>query len=131
MLYLKIKKIWKKDRIVSIDKDFIFYPPETEIRKGEKYALYGTGGHGEIAYNILKESGGELLFAVDSDNEKWGREFHGIKIEKPEVLIENEKELDHVIIGTIYHYKEVKDRIYEIIKNHNWLYNLLLSHDNK
>ena len=73
-----------------------------------KYAIFGTGAVGHEAFRQIRSCGAELVCVVDSSPEKWGRDFKGTVIQKPEYLRENIDSFDRVIIASQLYYYEMK-----------------------
>ncbi len=64
--------------------------------------LFGTG---RMAYNYMCEWAGKYppSFMVDNDPEKWGQEFYGVPIKKPEAILEIPEDQRNVFICNQYY----------------------------
>ena len=108
-----IKK-WDPMKVVELSSEMVFVAPETVVKPGVKYAIYGTGRVGNEAIRQICACSAEFFCAVDSSPEKWGHEFHGKTIQKPEYLRDNIDLFDRVIIATKYYYYEIKQSLLDL-----------------
>ena len=102
---------WDKRKIIELSAQMDYTAPETDIRADSSYAIYGTGGFGEEAFRQIKEKGAKLVCVVDSAPEKWGGDFHGTKIQRPEYLRDKADCFDRVVIASRLYYSEIKERL--------------------
>lgn len=65
----------------------------------KKAVIFGAGGTGGRVYHMIKEEA-DVLFFVDNDEDKWGKEFHGLEIKNPDVL-KDTGSFDMVVLGTL------------------------------
>lgn len=64
--------------------------------------IFGAGNCGRELLTILEESGVPVRFFVDNDENKWGLEFHGIRIYSPEIL----RNLNSYVIVTVTRFQQ-------------------------
>lgn len=89
---------WKRDSIVS----------------GDRYVIWGTGLSGSFIADAVEHSGGRLIFAVDKDKSKEGKDFYGYKIYQPEYLKDHMDEFDHLLVGHYSRFEEIRDQALEL-----------------
>jgi hypothetical protein len=105
---------WEQNKVVELSSAMDFLHPETTINPSVKYAIYGTGKYGEAAYKRIIANSAQFVCAVDSSPDKWGKDFHGTAIQKPEFLSKNLNSFDFVLIASKYHYQEIRQRVLEL-----------------
>lgn len=106
--FKEILNVWDSKKVVLFSDHMGDMTPNLEISPNKKYAVFGTGFWIE---QFLKDNRIQLVCAVDSDEGKWNTDFHGVVIEKPEVLMSKRKEYDEVIIGSHAYYSEIKQTL--------------------
>ena len=79
----------------------------------EGYYVYGTGNTSKVVTDYLLGRQIEILGYVDSNSEKWGKNFESRKIIAPEEMMKNLSENVKVIIASIY-YTEIKESLLEM-----------------
>jgi SAM-dependent methyltransferase len=72
--------------------------------------IWGTGSAGENTYLLIKNRFVVQGF-IDSDSQKWGKDFLNLKILKPDVLIEQKPDKPFVIIASIFYAQIEKELI--------------------
>ncbi len=73
-----------------------------KLSKNHKYIIYGTGQSAEYMLKRIYSKGSIVLFFSDSDPEKWGTLFMGIKIISPDELVAYQEQIDFIVIGSMY-----------------------------
>lgn len=82
-----------------------------QLKKNEKYIIYGAGMYGHIAYETLSKIGIEPIAFCDTDCNKWEKEYCGLKIISPQDLKEYS---DAYILLAVWNYsKSLKDYLVE------------------
>lgn len=76
-----------------------------------KFAIYGTGVYSYKVYKYIKAMGGEFLFAIDSDDKKWGRKWNDVEILSFDIALKRMEEVDQIIIGTNNYVLEIENII--------------------
>lgn len=82
---------------------------------GKNVGIYGTSTHTEVLLNVYKAYIGDInfnLFFFDSDETRWGTNYHGKAILRPEML--KTIDLDSVIISSF----SFQNDIYSIVKKY-------------
>lgn len=79
------------------------------IKEGCKYVIYGTGVQGEIVLDNLRAMGAEVIFAIESNKNRWGESWNGMPICSLDEAIERRGEYDRIIIGTINFLTEITE----------------------
>lgn len=109
-----IRNHWQRNKIVELSKNMDCNCPDNQIQNDLKYALYGVEDYSNGVVKQLAETMAELICVVDSDANKWGCDFHGKVIQKPEYLAAHRGEFDKVLIGSWIHYCEIKDKLFKL-----------------
>lgn len=79
------------------------------LEKGSKVVIYGTGAHGEKVFDNLQLMGVTCVFAIDSDENKWGKLWHDMVIYPLEEALEKKDEFEKIVLGTYDYAEEVGD----------------------
>ncbi len=103
-----IERAWMSRKIVYLkDVDELVKWKRESIIAGKKYVIWGTGLAGSFIADAVTSSGGNLLFAIDSDRAKDNDEFYDVMIHCPEYLRERIDEFDYLLIGHYSRYEEI------------------------
>lgn len=82
-----------------------------EYLKGQgisRIAVYGIGELGERLYEELEESGVEIVYAIDSNN---NRVYHQIEVKLP---TQNLEDVQIIIVTPIAEYKSIKEKLNQV-----------------
>ena len=80
-----------------------------EIRKGERYVLYGTGDDSDRFLKMIIELDGTLIAYCDSNSSKWGKTKNTKTIWSPDELVNKRSEYDRIIISSMYYYPQIAE----------------------
>lgn len=105
---------WKPEKMLHFDEKLFFYPPETSIRENKRYAVYGSGTRLSWLCDSVKSKNSEVVYVVDSDKAKQGMQINGLQVQSPEFLREHAKDIDYVLIGSLFYYAEIKKALLEL-----------------
>ena len=78
------------------------------VTSGRRYALWGAGMSGGFIAEEIRESAGQLIFVVDTDQTKYGQSFYGVPIHAPEYLSSHGEDYDFLIIGHYTRFQEIE-----------------------
>ena len=112
--FKEIADRWDLGKKVELSSEMDYITPETTVRPNIRYAIFGTGAVGSEALRQVRHGDAKLVCVVDSSPDKWGCDFHGIEINKPEYLRENIDSFDRVIIASQLYYYEMKQSALEL-----------------
>ena len=104
-------ELWEKNKILALSKE-VFTDYEYKIEKNKKYAMYGIGTMAEELYHLFEEE--QVIAIADSDENKWGKYFHGLKILSPEELYAQREEYDKVFVSSRKYFSISKTGLLEI-----------------
>lgn len=106
---------WQNEKIVSLSEisELTKWKRES-IVPGDRYVIWGTGLSGSFIVDAVENSGGKLMFAVDIDKSKEGKDFYGYKTYQPDYLKEHMDEFDHLLIGHYSRFEEIRSQALEI-----------------
>ncbi|MCQ2498087.1 MAG: radical SAM protein [Lachnospiraceae bacterium] len=111
----EVIKMWDPKKVISLDEvDNLVKWKRDAIIAGKKYIIWGTGLSGSFIADAVESSGGNLLFAIDSDCAKEEKDFYGVTTHLPEYLIDKYDEFDYMIIGHYSRFEEIKDQALKI-----------------
>ena len=82
-----------------------------EIKRGERYVLYGTGEDSDRFLKMIIELDGELAAYCDSDSSKWGKFKNTKEIWSPDVLLNNRVKYDKIIVASMFYYQQIAERL--------------------
>ncbi|MCL2260336.1 MAG: hypothetical protein FWC15_03170 [Fibromonadales bacterium] len=110
----EIINIWQQDKVIELsskineaNKDFCSFKKDT------KYAIWATGNIGTLVADSIFNSNAKLVFAVDSDCSKQGKDFYGTIIRAPDSLRNNLNNFDYLIIANRY-FQEIEQSALKI-----------------
>ncbi len=90
---------WDENKVIPfIGETFIDNFPKIEPHK--KYAVYGTGVHGENITKRLADVESEVLWYCDSNTDKWGNRFHMKEVISPKDCAARKNQVDKIIIAS-------------------------------
>ena len=78
------------------------------ILPDQRYALWGAGLSGGFIADEIQMSDARLVFVVDVDENKHGKDFYGATIYEPKYLMEHIEEFDFLAIGHYTKFQEIK-----------------------
>lgn len=110
-LIQKNEEIIPQLTLENLNKAFAMANPKMPICWDRKYILYGTGADAIRLYGLFSRLGSSFIYAIDSNPQKWGQRWNGIKILSPEQLMNVEADYDKIIIGSLYYYEEIKQKL--------------------
>lgn len=103
-----IVNAWQQHKIVELSSTIDDSGKRLNIRKGVRYAIWGTGSAGSAAVDIIRQGGGDVVIAVDMDESRHGRDFYGLIVSKPECLAERQEEFDVLICANYTRFPEIR-----------------------
>ncbi len=110
----EIIKIWQSNKIVELSSKIDDAGKRLEIRKGAKYAIWGTGSAGSVAVDLITASGGVVAFALDKNESRHGCDFYGMTIQSPQALAGCDNEYDILIAANYTRFPEIKREALEL-----------------
>lgn len=72
------------------------------VKKDRNYILYGTGSASEIVTDYIKKKGGNILYYIDSNPDKWGSEFMGKKVCSLEEILQIKPDDSQIVIASSF-----------------------------
>ena len=106
-----IKNAWQKKKVVPLsDITELTKWKRDSIIKGHRYVIWGTGLSGSFIADAVEHSGGKLVFAIDIDPLKEGKDFYGYITHQPAYLKEHMDEFDHLLIGHYSRFEEIREQ---------------------
>jgi hypothetical protein len=106
--FVEIIAMWQQDKIVELSTKIDDANKRLKVSKDVKYAIWGTGSAGCMAFDAIKSAGGEVVVVVDKNCAKHGCDFYGITIQAPEQLLVSGNEFDVLIAANYTHFVEIK-----------------------
>ena len=104
----EIESYWEKGKVINLED----VASGTKVRRAgltdERYIIWGTGMAGRYLADAVIGSGGTLVFAVDKNKGKGGKEFFNVKIVPPEYLAEHIDLFDKLLVGHFTRFDEIK-----------------------
>ena len=101
---------WQKNKIVPLSFDVFDEVRSTfSLKKGGKYAVWGTGSAGSQVADAIKINEARLVCAFDIDPAKQGKDFYGVKIEAPNQLRGRIMDFDYLIAANYTKFNEIKE----------------------
>lgn len=110
----EILAMWQTKKIVELSSKIDEAGKRLSIRKGVKYAIWGTGSAGSAAVDLITGAGGSIEYAVDKDCARHGCDFYGISIQAPEELGKHVDDFDVLIAANYTRFPEIKKEALEI-----------------
>ncbi len=92
-------------------KGFELANPGFMLKCGGKYAIYGTGASSVAYKRAIEKAGAEIVCAIDSNKEKWGKKWFDISIVSPEEAVKRRIEYEIIIIGSFNYYPEIRQKL--------------------
>ena len=106
---------WQKEKVVPLsDINELTKWKRDSIVPGDRYVIWGTGLSGSFIADAVEHSGGKMMFAVDIDKSKEGKDFYGYKTYLPSYLKEHMDDFDHLLIGHYSRFEEIRSQAIEI-----------------
>ena len=110
-----IVNAWQKEKVVPLDEiSELTKWKRDSIVPGDRYVIWGTGLLGSFIADAVEHSGGKLMFAVDIDKGKEGKDFYGYKTYQPNYLREHMDDFDHLLIGHYSRFEEIRSQALEV-----------------
>ena len=105
--------MWETRKVICADKGLINSPPQSEIKTGFRYAIYGAGKRGKILFKKIMDAGSEVVCVVDGSLLKEGSEFCDMRVGLPTELIKFKDSIDCIAVATARYpyYPEIKEKI--------------------
>ena len=111
----EIIKAWQKKKIVPLDEiTELTKWRRDSIENGKRYIIWGTGLSGSFIADAVENSGGKLMYAVDIDPQKDGKEFYGYMTHQPLYVKEHMDEFDYLLIGHYSRFEEIRKQAMEL-----------------
>jgi len=106
--FSEIQEAWILKKVVNLkDVEELIKWKRNSIIPGKKYIIWGTGLSGSFIADVVMNSGGELVYAIDSDMAKDNEDFYGVITHCPEYLKHYEDDFDYMLIGHYSRYEEI------------------------
>ncbi|KYG33708.1 glycosyltransferase [Alkalihalobacillus trypoxylicola] len=89
------------------------YPKQHEIEEyftSKKVIIFGTGKSSEETASLLESKNYRIAYFLDNNPQKWGQDLGKTTIQKPETLINEQKESIFIIIASMY-YTEISSQL--------------------
>jgi len=106
--FAEIIAMWQPQKVIELSSKIDEAGKHLKVRKGVKYAIWGTGSAGCAASDAIKDAGGEVVIVVDKDCAKHGSDFYGVTIQSPEQLPAHVNEFDVLIAANYTRFPEIK-----------------------
>ncbi|MFY9378546.1 MAG: CDP-glycerol glycerophosphotransferase family protein [Peptococcia bacterium] len=103
-----IKSILHKCENLRIIKDVNLYILQ-KIKNTDNVAIWGTGKHTEQLLKVLEIDKFNLKCFIDSNNSKWGKEYHSSKIYPPTAIFDFP--IDIVIVSSYEYHSEITTQL--------------------
>ncbi|MBR3458419.1 MAG: hypothetical protein IKH16_09765, partial [Selenomonadaceae bacterium] len=105
----EIIDMWQSEKVVHLKNtsDGI-KQRRASILPDQRYALWGAGLSGGFIADEIQMSDARLVFVVDVDENKHGKDFYGATIYEPKYLMEHIEEFDFLAIGHYTKFQEIK-----------------------
>lgn len=104
-----IVNAWQPAKVVSLaEVSTLLKWKRNSIVEGQRYAIWGTGLSGSFMVDAVESSGGRVVFAIDIDPQKNGKDFYGYEIHQPEYLADHIDDFDHLLIGHYSRFEEIR-----------------------
>lgn len=95
----------------NLKEAFAIANPHIHICENASYVIYGTGVSAMRICGLVERLGGKIIYAIDSNTDKWGKTWNGVEILSPEQGCSKELGCDKIIIGSYYYYEEIKEKL--------------------
>lgn len=105
---------WQPQKIVELSSEIDEAGKRLNIRKGIRYAIWGTGSAGSAAMDMIQQGGGDVVLAVDRDAGRHGRDFYGVTIQEPEALVHRADDFDVLICANYTRFPEIRKQAIEM-----------------
>jgi hypothetical protein len=106
--FAEIIAIWQPQKVIELSSKIDEANKRLKVNKGIKYAIWGTGSAGCVAFDAIKDGEGTVVFVVDKNCTKHGRDFNGVTIQPPEQLLAHANEFDILIAANYTRFSEIK-----------------------
>jgi glycosyltransferase involved in cell wall biosynthesis len=77
----------------------------------KNFIIFGAGYLGETCCMFLKSNNRNILFFVDNDSSKWGKEFKGVSIKQPIDIKKTNPNDTIIIIASAQYEREIEDQL--------------------
>lgn len=108
-----MKDIWVAEKVIAVDEELFPKNTCTQIQKGLRYAMYGTGIKAEEDIVAIRNDGGVISCVFDSNTQKHGTTFAGVTIDSPENIVARRGEFDIVVIASFQYFEEIENSLLE------------------
>ncbi|MCL2000958.1 MAG: class I SAM-dependent methyltransferase [Planctomycetes bacterium] len=108
MSFAEIIDMWQRHKVIELSSSIDAANKRPELCPGMKFAIWGTGSAGCVAFDLITGAGGEVVAAVDRDISRHGGDFYGVKIQAPEQLLADGCEFDLLIAANYTRFAEIK-----------------------
>lgn len=100
---------WQQDKIVELSqRAFDAGRQISDDLEGIRFAVWGTGSAGSAAIDMITNSGGKVVYAVDLNFCRHGNDFYGTMIQAPEVLADHIGDFDVLLAANYTKFPEIK-----------------------
>jgi len=110
----EILALWQAKKIVELSSRIDEAGKRLSIRKGVRYAIWGTGSAGSAAVDLITGAGGNIVYAVDKDCARHGCDFYGVVVQAPDELGKHADDFDILIAANYTRFPEIKKEAMEI-----------------
>lgn len=106
---------WQKNKVVPLDQiSELTKWKRASIIPDKRYVIWGTGLSGSFIADAVEHSGGKLVYAVDIDPSKEGKDFYGYNIYQPSYLKEHLEDFDYLLIGHYSRFEEIRQQAIKV-----------------
>lgn len=95
----------------NLKEGFAIANPHIHICEHKSYVIYGTGVSAVSIFDLIEKLGGKIVYAIDSNPDKWGKNWKGVEVLSPEQGCSRERSYEKIIIGSFYYYEEIKNKL--------------------
>jgi hypothetical protein len=106
--FAEIVNMWQPNKVVELSSKIDEANKPPSLKKGARYAVWGTGSAGSHAVDAIRCAGAELACAVDRDSSRHGKDFYGVTIQSPEYLSGKSHEFDYLIAANYTRFIEIR-----------------------
>lgn len=106
---------WEQSKVMKLSElDVLTKWNREKIVEGKRYVIWGAGFSGAFLSDAVKHSSAELVYSIDVDASKDGKDFYGGLIHQPEYLKEHMNEFDYLIIAHYSRFEEILNEALEL-----------------
>ena len=109
-------------------KAFCVANPRINLVKGKNYAIYGVGLNSYRLLRLKEIFSIDFVFAIDSDPNKQGGYWEGIKIISSQEAIDRRSEFEQILIGATF-YNEISRSLVKqgLVENEDFIGNIVIN----